>query len=84
MVASGEVPRGERMLFSGTDPESHTTENTLQYTKIDFEKHVMAGYRPEMNGSDRHCASFFIHLSTRLTTEVSLHPEKSNRGEYLI
>ena len=27
----GEVPRGEKMLFSGTDPESYITECTLVY-----------------------------------------------------
>ena len=29
--ASGEVPRGEKMLYSGTDPESYITEYTLVY-----------------------------------------------------
>jgi len=29
--ASGEVPRGEKMLYSGTDPESYTTECTSVY-----------------------------------------------------
>ena len=28
-LASGEVPRGEKMLYSGTDPESYITEDTL-------------------------------------------------------
>ena len=28
---SGEVPRGEKMLCSGTDPESYITEYTLVY-----------------------------------------------------
>jgi len=27
----GEVSRGEKMLFSGTDPESYITEYTLVY-----------------------------------------------------
>ena len=27
----GEVPRGEKMLYSGTDPESYVTEYTLVY-----------------------------------------------------
>ena len=27
----GEVPRGEKMLYSGTDPESYITEYTLVY-----------------------------------------------------
>ena len=27
--ASGEVPRGEKMLYSGTNPESHMAEYTL-------------------------------------------------------
>ena len=27
--SSGEVPRGEKMLYSGTDPESHITEYTF-------------------------------------------------------
>ena len=31
MEASGEVPRGEKMLYSGTDPESYITECTLVY-----------------------------------------------------
>ena len=31
VVASGEVPRGEKMLSSGTDPESYITEYTLVY-----------------------------------------------------
>ena len=26
---AGEVPRGEKMLYSGTDPESYITEYTL-------------------------------------------------------
>ena len=30
-VGSGEVPRGEKMLFSGTDLESYITEYTLLY-----------------------------------------------------
>jgi len=30
-VASGEVPRGEKMLYSGTDPEPYITEYTLVY-----------------------------------------------------
>jgi len=29
--ASGEVPRGDNMLYSGTDPESYITEYTLVY-----------------------------------------------------
>ena len=32
-VASGEVPRGEKMLQSGTDPESHITEHTSYITE---------------------------------------------------
>jgi len=31
VVRIGEVPRGEKMLFSGTDPESYITEYTLVY-----------------------------------------------------
>ena len=27
----GEVSRGEKMLYSGTEPESYTTEYTLVY-----------------------------------------------------
>ena len=27
----GEVPRGEKMLYSGTDPKSYITEYTLVY-----------------------------------------------------
>ena len=27
----GEVPRGEKMLYSGTDPESYITDYTLVY-----------------------------------------------------
>ena len=30
-MASGVVPRGEKMLYSGTDPESYITEYTLVY-----------------------------------------------------
>jgi len=30
-VGSGEVSRGEKMLYSGTDPESYITECTLVY-----------------------------------------------------
>ena len=30
-MCSGEVPRGEKMLYSGTDPESYNTEFTLVY-----------------------------------------------------
>jgi hypothetical protein len=26
-----EVPRGEKMLYSGTDPESYITDHTLVY-----------------------------------------------------
>ena len=29
-----EVPRGEKMLYFGTDPESCITENTLVYEDI--------------------------------------------------
>jgi len=29
--SSCEVPRGEKMLYSGTDPESYITEYTLVY-----------------------------------------------------
>jgi len=29
--ASGEVPRGEKMLYPGTDPESYISEYTLVY-----------------------------------------------------
>ena len=28
---SGEIPRGEKMLYSGADPESYITEYTLAY-----------------------------------------------------
>ena len=28
---SGEVSRGEKMLYSGTDPESYNTKHTLLY-----------------------------------------------------
>ena len=31
MIASGEVPRGEKMLYSGTVPESYITDYTLVY-----------------------------------------------------
>jgi len=31
MSIAGEVPRGEKMLYSGTDPESYITEYTLVY-----------------------------------------------------
>jgi hypothetical protein len=31
LVDSGEIPRGEKMLFSGTDPESKITEYTSVY-----------------------------------------------------
>ena len=31
LVVSGEVPRGEKILYSGTDPESYITEHTLVY-----------------------------------------------------
>ena len=31
VTASGEVSRGEKMLYSGTDPESYITEYTLVY-----------------------------------------------------
>ena len=31
LINSGEVPRGEKMLYSGTDPESYITEYTLVY-----------------------------------------------------
>ena len=31
MLDSGEVSRGEKMLYSGTHPESYTTEYTLVY-----------------------------------------------------
>ena len=27
----GEVPRGEKILYSGTDPKSYSTEHTLVY-----------------------------------------------------
>ena len=30
-VVSGEVSRGEKMLYSGTDPESYITEYTVVY-----------------------------------------------------
>ena len=30
-LASGEVPRGDKMLFSGTDPESYITDYTSVY-----------------------------------------------------
>jgi len=30
-AGSGEVSRGEKMLYSGTDPESYITEYTLVY-----------------------------------------------------
>ena len=29
----GEVSRGEKILYPGTDPESYITENTLVYEK---------------------------------------------------
>ena len=31
LVLDGEDPRGEKMLYSGTNPESHITEHTLIY-----------------------------------------------------
>jgi len=31
VIDSGEVSRGERMLYSGADPESYITEYTLVY-----------------------------------------------------
>jgi len=31
---NGEVPRGEKMLYSGTDPESYITEYTLVYEDL--------------------------------------------------
>ena len=31
MIDSGEVPRGEKMLLPGTDPESHITKYTSVY-----------------------------------------------------
>jgi len=32
-IKSGEVPRGEKMLYSGTDPVSYITEYTLVFLK---------------------------------------------------
>jgi len=43
----GEVPRGEKMLYSGTDPESYITE----YTSVYEEKRPAMGPRPEARGS---------------------------------
>jgi len=31
---SGEVPRGEKMLYSGNDPESYITEFTFVYSVV--------------------------------------------------
>jgi len=37
LLGSGEVPRGEKMLYSGTDPESYIAEYTLVYEeKVDI------------------------------------------------
>jgi len=36
----GEVPRGEKMLHSGTDPESYITEYALVYEELDNGKVV--------------------------------------------
>ena len=35
-MPSGEVPRGEKMLYYGTDPESYITEHTLLYEENTF------------------------------------------------
>ena len=37
LIDSGEVSRGEKMLYSGTDPESYITEYTLVYDDINTE-----------------------------------------------
>ena len=34
---SGEVPRGEKMLYAGTEPESYITECTLVYEDYQIE-----------------------------------------------
>ena len=31
LIDAGEVSRGEKMLYAGTDPESYITEYTLVY-----------------------------------------------------
>jgi len=38
MIVSGEVSRGEKMLYSGTDPESYITEYTLIYEDKEAER----------------------------------------------
>ena len=43
-VLSGEVSRGEKMLYSGTDPESYITEYTLVYE----EKRALSGCRDQV------------------------------------
>ena len=48
MTVSGEVTRGEKMLNSGTDPESYITEYTLVYEentpKVNELSRLLPGY----------------------------------------
>jgi len=49
VTASGEVSRGEKMLESGTDPESYITEYTLVYE----EKRVDLLFREHFGRAER-------------------------------
>ena len=42
-MGSGEVSRGEKMLLSGTDPESYITECTLVYEDNKEDEQVFGG-----------------------------------------
>jgi len=56
-VGSGEVPRGEKMFFSGIDPESYITECTLVY-----EDYGPAGSGSEAGSICRIWGSFKIRM----------------------
>ena len=51
MIWVGEVPPGEKMLYSGTNPESHITEYTLVYEDYNMRRTVSAWLLEESKGS---------------------------------
>jgi len=80
-VFSSEVSRGEKMLYSGTDPESHITEYTYMkiklwtgksrrpHRKVSGIRHVYQKLRNGPREWARGCTFFFFFITLKPRVE---------------
>ena len=78
MTTSGKDLRGEKMLSSGTDPESCITECTLVYDDINHVRKAVCRLRPLHEGVQ---ACRLVRLFEHRMLDIRL-PEKGNSNSH--